>query len=224
MLLQLHRNFTFINGGKIRAYVNEEGILKADSRCINWEDTMYALTYFIKDKKKCPYCGNAIRKKNLTIDHMFPRAYGGVTISNNLIPCCEYCNSTKSNLNVAEFMELKRLNTKEEKKEYRKKVIHEKERFKYIKGFSLPDEWISYWKPENVKIRTYYNNYYVKSKKLNYNMDYIKKYNHFQRPIIIDRNGWLIDGYTWFKAAKQSGAFKKIPVIKLDNVELINIR
>ena len=49
---------------------------------------------------------------------------------------------------------------------------------------------------------------------------YYEKYQHFQKPIIIDRNGFVLNGFLAVMYAKNTG-IKKLPVIQLDNVEII---
>lgn len=45
-----------------------------------------------RDGYACAYCGST---KNLTLDHVLPRAQGGQTSWNNLITACYSCNSQK---------------------------------------------------------------------------------------------------------------------------------
>lgn len=220
MLLMLKEDFTFKIKGKVRSYVDEEGILKIDSRQVDWDKTMYALAYKLKKMERCPYCGTELRKTNMTIDHMFPRNYGGVSVSNNLIPCCNDCNSTKSNLDVEEFTEWMKKETQEEKDRFRNETIKKKESIRYLKGFILPTKWISYVDINKLQVREFYKSATITSKRMKDNLEYIEKYNHLQRPIIVDRNFWILDGYICYLAAKQSGKFTEVPIVLLENVEL----
>ena len=47
---------------------------------------------FKRDGYECAYCGGS---KNLTLDHLVPRAMGGRTVWNNLVTACYPCNSEK---------------------------------------------------------------------------------------------------------------------------------
>ena len=219
MLLLLHGNFTFKIKGKKRAYV-ENGILKIDSTYVHWEDMMYALAYKLSKDDSCLYCGAYVKKKDLTLDHLFPRTYGGISISNNLLPCCRECNSAKNSLDGVEFWNLKKRKTEAEKNEFRDKVIQEKEQNRYITGFLLPEKWVEYCDINMIKIRGFYQTNYTESQKLIENKQYIEKYGHFKRPIIVDKNYWVLDGYNWYLAGKQEG-FDIVPIIRLENVELI---
>ena len=42
---------------------------------------------------ECAYCGS---EKNLTMDHIVPRAKGGVDFTRNVVCCCHKCNQDKS--------------------------------------------------------------------------------------------------------------------------------
>ena len=43
---------------------------------------------------KCAYCG---KKAYLTVDHVIPRARGGRTVKENVVPACTDCNTKKAN-------------------------------------------------------------------------------------------------------------------------------
>ncbi len=47
---------------------------------------------FKRDGFKCQYCGT---EKELTLDHLIPKAKGGKTSWNNLVTACKSCNSKK---------------------------------------------------------------------------------------------------------------------------------
>lgn len=50
---------------------------------------------------KCNYCGCTY---NLTLDHLFPRKYGGLDDSNNLLTVCKSCNSSKGSKDLMQWM------------------------------------------------------------------------------------------------------------------------
>jgi 5-methylcytosine-specific restriction endonuclease McrA len=54
----------------------------------------------------CCYCGE---KEKLSIDHLMPRARGGQDNSNNFVWACRYCNSSKSDMDLLEWYNLKGL-------------------------------------------------------------------------------------------------------------------
>jgi CRISPR/Cas system Type II protein with McrA/HNH and RuvC-like nuclease domain len=47
---------------------------------------------FRRDNHECVYCGS---KRDLTIDHVFPRSRGGRNTWTNLTTCCQKCNLKK---------------------------------------------------------------------------------------------------------------------------------
>ncbi len=54
---------------------------------------------FKRDGHKCLYCGS---RKDLTLDHVLPRARGGKTSWNNLATACKRCNSKKGDFSPEE--------------------------------------------------------------------------------------------------------------------------
>ena len=66
---------------------------------VPWEKVAYDLCYALNGKKICFYCGKKFKKRKMSVDHKFPRNFGGVTIPPNLISACRGCNSAKSDLN-----------------------------------------------------------------------------------------------------------------------------
>ncbi len=225
MLMHIPENleFTFVRGSKIRAYTNKEGILKVSATSVSWEDLMYALAYEINDTNICPYCGQPIRKNKLTLDHIYPRDFGGISITNNLIPCCRKCNSDKGSLNPEEFGIA--LKSKKAFNEMKGSIIDEKTKMRYKRGILIPNEWVTYCYPCDLKVRGFYKKCFdlfsnPKPKKIMENLNYIKRYNHLKRPVVTDKNFVILDGYSWYVAAIESGQFRKIPIIRLENVEV----
>lgn len=49
-----------------------------------------------RDGFRCRYCGATPHRAYLQIDHVVPRARGGLTIIDNLVTACTDCNSGKS--------------------------------------------------------------------------------------------------------------------------------
>jgi 5-methylcytosine-specific restriction endonuclease McrA len=52
-----------------------------------------------RDDFKCVYCSS---KKNLTLDHVFPKSRGGQNNWKNLVTCCFDCNSRKGDKTLEE--------------------------------------------------------------------------------------------------------------------------
>ncbi len=53
------------------------------------------LNIFLRDDFRCAYCGNHFSTKDLTFDHVIPRAKGGRNTPENVVSACMPCNSRK---------------------------------------------------------------------------------------------------------------------------------
>ena len=51
---------------------------------------------FKRDRNTCQYCGAQHKVNELTIDHVTPRAQGGITSWENCVTCCFDCNNRKA--------------------------------------------------------------------------------------------------------------------------------
>lgn len=52
---------------------------------------------FKRDNYTCGYCGS---KKNLTVDHIYPKSKGGQNKWENLMTCCFQCNAQKGDKTI----------------------------------------------------------------------------------------------------------------------------
>ena len=50
---------------------------------------------YLRDLYQCQYCADTFSHDELTIDHVIPRAMGGVTSWENCVTACKPCNSDK---------------------------------------------------------------------------------------------------------------------------------
>jgi len=50
-----------------------------------------------RDEHRCQYCGVKFGEKQLTYDHVIPRARGGLTTWTNIVTACKPCNTRKGN-------------------------------------------------------------------------------------------------------------------------------
>jgi len=57
---------------------------------------------FKRDNYECVYCGQS-DKKQLTLDHVYPRSKGGPNTWSNLVTACKKCNGEKDNLTLEEY-------------------------------------------------------------------------------------------------------------------------
>ena len=51
---------------------------------------------FLKYGGHCAYCGNLMKMKNLTVDHLKPKSKGGSNRIENLMQSCRKCNAAKA--------------------------------------------------------------------------------------------------------------------------------
>ena len=47
---------------------------------------------------KCHFCGEKVKFKDLTMDHLLPLSRGGRSTKDNIVPCCKSCNSRKKSM------------------------------------------------------------------------------------------------------------------------------
>lgn len=52
---------------------------------------------YARDKGKCQYCTIPVTRDEFTLDHVKPRAQGGITSWENVVVCCVDCNRHKAN-------------------------------------------------------------------------------------------------------------------------------
>ncbi|HIU51099.1 MAG TPA: HNH endonuclease [Candidatus Merdicola faecigallinarum] len=184
-----------------------------------FEKLMYDLTYAIFGKHYCYYCNKNFKSKKMTIDHMYPVDYGGITITNNLIPSCSDCNSRKSNLTTEEFIEYNDLRTKKERARYREEMITRKEHMRLLKGFDIPKEWVTTMNLSEILVPSFGTR--ILGKRYDKYMNFIKKYGHFPKPIVVSSNHVLLDGWNVFMCANKL-KYSKVPVVILENVVVLS--
>jgi 5-methylcytosine-specific restriction endonuclease McrA len=60
-----------------------------------WDVKFSRENIYARDKYRCQYCGEELRSKERTCDHVIPRSRGGATEWTNLVTCCAECNRKK---------------------------------------------------------------------------------------------------------------------------------
>ena len=180
---------------------------------IRFEDLVYDLTYAIK-KKRCVYCGKRLKKKDCTVDHRYPRATGGISITNNLFPCCVKHNSDKGNLTHKEYLVAGNL-SKTQRKEYEKDLRKDKQSILDRNGFILPTKWVEYIDVAEIKYKK--PTYEFRGKKYHQILEFYHQHKKLPRPIVVDKENHLLDGYNILAFAKDF-EIQYIPVVKLENV------
>ena len=183
---------------------------------VRYEDLMYELTYALK-KKQCVYCGKRLKKNDRTLDHRYPRDSGGVSITDNLFPCCLDCNIHKGNLTHKEYLQFRHMGPKKQKS-FQKELKKQKQKIFGKIGYVLPNKWVEFISIENIKFQKATYNFH--GKKYYRILEFYKLYNKLPRPIIVDMENQLLDGYNILMFAHEFN-IQYVPVIKLENVIVI---
>lgn len=194
----------------------EDGILKLKFP-YSLRNSMYILTYLMKGKHKCTYCSKEIPSNKVTLDHVFPQDFGGPTITNNLEPCCFFCNNQKSNMTKEQYLEFLSLSSTK-RKQFLKDLRSNLEFVHKHQAPILPPGWIEETEIENILVNISLSEDY-RGSKYEKTAEYYRKYEHFQTAIIVDRRNFLLDGFTILMYAKNHG-IQKVPIIVLENVEV----
>lgn len=184
---------------------------------------VYDITFCLKGgKHHCSYCDNYFVRNKVTLDHMYPQDMGGPTITNNLIPACTQCNSEKSNMTVEEyktFLQLKNKNDIYYARKYLKSLQEKKENLRKSKKYQIPESWISEKEISKVFVEFSLNSEPSQYSKYNRIKDFYYQYGYFKNAIIVDKNGFLLDGFYSLIFAKAE-QISYVPVIQLENVEV----
>lgn len=220
MIIDLPKEFYFENLPKGQIAFIHNGILKL-SKQTSFRKIMIDITYKIKGKRKCYYCGRKVSEEKMTIDHMFPSDFGGPTIPNNLLPACKQCNNEKRNMTRQQYHEF--LKSKKDKKGdlYIKELQSNQEDIRERKEYQIPCEWITLKKVEEIVTDMDSLDVDYRYKKYESLEKYYLKYKIIQKPIVVDRKLFVLDGFLELMIAKNYD-LESIPVIILENVEVVN--
>lgn len=218
MYIELPEKFNKTNG---KNYVRVRNGMLLIKGTWNFENLMIEMTYAIYGSHKCYYCKRHLAREKITIDHVYPLDFGGVTITSNLIPACSKCNNKKTNMNADEFNQWCEIRDEKTRKEWYNYTISQKKKQiedpKNKEGFDLPAEWIKYRDASSL-IKT--AEYYYKGKKYQKALEFFKKNGKFSSPIIVSRNNRILAGKTTYEIAIDNNV-KKVPIIFLSNVLIL---
>lgn len=219
MIMDLPESFSIGNAKqKNEAYI-ENGILKI-RKTASFRYVVYELTFQLNGGKHlCKYCKLQFYNQKMTMDHMYPQDMGGPTITNNLLPSCQNCNGEKSDMTLEEYKEYLELKKEGKEKAFLKNVRVKKEKMRHNKEYKIPKEWICE-KPIStifVEVRLGDSTQTAKYRKVK---EFYTQYGYFQKPIIVDKNGFLLDGFYTVAFAKNH-QIATLPAIQLENVEVI---
>lgn len=218
MKIQLPEKFIYTNRSKnARAYV-KNGILYIKG-CISFEELMYTITYMVKGYDYCYYCGCELTHKNRTLDHLYPRRWGGVSIPDNLVPSCKNCNRDKMDMSYEQFMQYKSLKTKKDKEEYYQKCVQENLKVRKRAKFVLERDWLSVYDIRELLRFMKFNN--LEKTKSNNLSAYYRNWGQYPHPMIVSSNAWVFKGKHILHHAKRIKR-KSVMAIVLDNVVVLD--
>lgn len=216
MIIELPKKFSYADKktGEICARV-DNSILYINEG-IDIEKIMYSLIYSMNETVECYYCKKIITKEKITIDHVYPKSFGGVDITNNFKFACSKCNSEKSDFNNEEYAIYKSL-PKKQRKKFRKTTIRQKEQIRKTVGYDLPEKWVLM---KNVFDINVFEPYRMLGKSYNKVQNQYEQYGTFIKPIVTDRELNLIDGYNTYRYAVKNH-ITMVPVIICENVKIV---
>jgi 5-methylcytosine-specific restriction endonuclease McrA len=94
--LKLRDNEPFVQAVRFRLRVPEVVVLSDYERMPTAAVTFSRRNVFKRDHNTCQYCGAQPGSEELTIDHVIPRAQGGVSSWTNCVLACMACNKHKA--------------------------------------------------------------------------------------------------------------------------------
>ena len=118
-----------------------------------------------------------------------------------------------------EYKNFVRLKPYGKEKRYLKALQQEKEVLRKLNEYQIPESWLSDHEVSSILVFLQLDNAedFDKYKKVKL---FYEQYGYFQKPIVIDKNGFLLDGfYNVFYAKKHN--IRSLKAVRLDNVEVI---
>ena len=214
MIIELPKRFMYTGkNSRNYAYVKDRKLYIVGG--VSYEDLMYSLTYSLYGYEECYYCGKKLNRKTITLDHMFPRSWGGVSITNNLKPCCQECNSSNKNrMTAIQYKKWLKIVDEKERKEYYKKAISINEERRQEGEIILPKKWMTQYEISN--LRNKFDFSIIKDDK-NYIDEFFSEHFAYPKPIIVSVNDWLLSGFHIIYHACKHKVYTA-PAIVLENV------
>ena len=216
MKIQLPKTFEY-HDGPIHAVVHN-GVLEMTP--IDFEKTMYHLTYRLKGRGRCAYCHKVLDVSKFTLDHVFPRDHGGISIPNNLKPCCKKCNEAKNNMLPWQYSQLQRL-SKKARAQLEERYQYENMQARREKGILIPEEWYEMRVNYSVFALVTSERPFKESRKYQRVLEMYETYGKICKPIVVSQNRFVLDGFTALLVAKNLGLNIPLPFITLENVIVI---
>lgn len=185
---------------------------------VNFEDLMYSLSYTLKGYSHCYYCGKVLTPSNRTLDHVYPRSWGGISLPDNLEPSCKACNGLKADMTLEQFNKLKKLPNSKKQNAFHTKCVKENEKIIQTGAFILPSNWVTMY--DSSAIINNFNFDLLDKSKMKKLSDYYNRIQQYPHPIVVSSNGWVFKGKHILCHARKIHQ-PIVPAIVLDNVVVI---
>lgn len=185
---------------------------------VNYEDLMYELTYEIEGYETCSYCGIYLSARKRSLDHKYPRAWGGISITNNLVPSCTECNQDKREMTYKQFQKYRKLPYNKKRKQFYEQCIKENVQITRSGKYVLPKQWITEYDISEIILHISFKK--LQKEKIHKVEEYYEKFKQYPHPIIVSGNGWLLKGKHILEHARRYGKII-LPAIVLENVIVI---
>lgn len=222
MKIELPESFEYQKGeGRVTVH---DGIMEITSIPFGFEEIMYQLVHYqlgqLKERK-CYYCGKTLKCEELTLDHYYPKNHGGISITNNLKPCCKSCNSMKSDLTSEQFERLRQIKSEYKRKVFRKKVTKRNIIEKETMGVLIPKDWYQLEEQIFCFLPTISTNR-LRGAAYRKILAGYKKYGRICKPVVISKNRVVLDGFSALIVARDLEEQPPLPVVTLENV-IVNV-
>ena len=214
MIIRLPERFIYSNKKPEHPSYVENGILYM-SKYANFDDLMYTITYVLKGYDRCCYCGEKLTRKNRTLDHMYPRCWGGISIPENLLPSCKLCNQYKRDMTYKQFQEWRKLESQEEKDKFYSQTLARNLSVAKRGRFVIKRKWLSSYEFEPVAKYISFNR--LSDRKNQLVAAYYRNWGQYPHPVVVSSNGWVIKGLHILKHARKAKK-KYVMAIVLENV------
>ena len=225
MNIELPKQIVYVGKNSCNYAMIKNNILEIHG-FLPFRSLIFKITYQLRGRENCYYCGREIPKKNITLDHIYPQEFGGPSITDNLLPVCSSCNAKKGNMNLDEYVKFMSKQTQDAKRKMKQELINSHKEMRMKKEYGVPKEWITEVKVSNIALRKDIENWnldenektYYRGRKYQKIDEFYKEYGYFKRLVIIDKNYYLLDGAMNVLYALDHN-ITTVPAIILENVE-----
>jgi len=83
-------------------FINHQGICGHCSEILKREKIAKRKAIWLRDGKRCRYCGVKVSQAQMTLDHVKPKSRGGMDTFWNSVCSCKNCNENKGNKTLKE--------------------------------------------------------------------------------------------------------------------------